>query len=87
MFNEYINILIDKINSELTFQRYKGLGEMSPIQLWNTTMNPLTRNLQELKIKNIKNANKIFTDLMGSKVQNRKKIIEKHAASLLYLDV
>lgn len=87
MFNEYIDFLINKINSELTFQRYKGLGEMSPKQLWNTTMNPLTRNLQVLKIKNIKNANKIFMDLMGSKVQNRKKIIEKHTTSLLDLDV
>ena len=60
---------------------------MSPLQLWYTTMNPKTRNLQLLSIGNIENADKIFTDLMGSSVDNRKKIIDDYSNNLFDLDI
>lgn len=86
-FNNLIIKIKKKILSDFTIQRYKGLGEMSPIQLWNTTMNPITRNLYMLKIKDLKESDKIFTDLMGTNVDNRKKIIEKNALFFKDLEI
>ncbi|XMD32436.1 MAG: type IIA DNA topoisomerase subunit B [Candidatus Karelsulcia muelleri] len=60
-------------------QRYKGLGEMDAEQLWETTMNPLNRTLRQVKIDNFKNANYIFSMLMGKKVFKRRKFIEQNA--------
>ncbi|XME00471.1 MAG: type IIA DNA topoisomerase subunit B [Candidatus Karelsulcia muelleri] len=60
-------------------QRYKGLGEMDAEQLWETTMNPLNRTLRQVKIDNFKNANSIFSMLMGKKVFKRRKFIEQNA--------
>ncbi|XZQ48938.1 MAG: DNA gyrase/topoisomerase IV subunit B [Candidatus Karelsulcia muelleri] len=60
-------------------QRYKGLGEMDAEQLWETTMNPLNRTLRQVKIDNFKNANYIFSMLMGKNVFKRRKFIEKNA--------
>ncbi|XMD33607.1 MAG: type IIA DNA topoisomerase subunit B [Candidatus Karelsulcia muelleri] len=60
-------------------QRYKGLGEMDAEQLWETTMNPLNRTLRQVKIDNFKNANYIFSILMGKKVFKRRKFIEQNA--------
>ncbi|XMD34362.1 MAG: hypothetical protein ACE19P_01130 [Candidatus Karelsulcia muelleri] len=54
-------------------QRYKGLGEMDAEQLWETTMNPLNRTLRQVKIENFKNANSIFSMLMGKNVFKRRK--------------
>lgn len=86
-FDILIHSIKKKILSECKIQRYKGLGEMSPMQLWTTTMNPQTRNLQKVKIKNVNYANKIFTDLMGNNVDNRKKMINKHSRFFLDLDI
>lgn len=86
-FDLFISNIIKNIKDSCIIQRYKGLGEMSPNQLWHTTMNPKTRNLQLLKIKNFKVANQIFTDLMGTQVDNRKKIIEKYAGSAFDIDI
>ncbi|WP_110504446.1 DNA gyrase/topoisomerase IV subunit B [Candidatus Karelsulcia muelleri] len=60
-------------------QRYKGLGEMDAEQLWETTMNPLNRTLRQVKIDNLKNANSLFSMLMGQNVFKRRKFIEQNA--------
>ncbi|WGS82818.1 MAG: DNA gyrase subunit B [Candidatus Karelsulcia muelleri] len=60
-------------------QRYKGLGEMDAEQLWETTMNPLNRTLRQVKIENFKNANSIFSMLMGKNVFKRRKFLEQNA--------
>ncbi|WP_110480254.1 DNA gyrase/topoisomerase IV subunit B [Candidatus Karelsulcia muelleri] len=60
-------------------QRYKGLGEMDAEQLWETTMNPLNRTLRQVKIDNFKNANSLFSMLMGKNVFKRRKFIEQNA--------
>lgn len=74
----------DKILSQLngkkfTIQRYKGLGELNPTQLWETTMNPETRTLKKVTIENAEEANKMFEMLMGEEVPPRKKYIQTHA--------
>ncbi|WP_110503592.1 DNA gyrase/topoisomerase IV subunit B [Candidatus Karelsulcia muelleri] len=63
----------------INIQRYKGLGEMDAEQLWETTMNPLNRTLRKVKIDNFKNANYIFSMLMGKNVFKRRKFIEQNA--------
>ncbi len=73
--------------SGLTIQRYKGLGEMNPEQLWETTMNPETRVMQQVKIEDAQKADQIFDILMGNEVAPRKKFIQAHARSVQNLDV
>ncbi len=68
-------------------QRYKGLGEMSPEQLWNTTMNPETRTMFQVNIEDSIKANEAFRELMGDDVGPRKQFIQAHALSVKNLDV
>lgn len=71
----------------ISIQRYKGLGEMNPDQLWYTTMNPKTRTLLQITIDDIMSANSIFNILMGEDVILRRKFIQEHASEVTELDI
>ncbi|MEK9153353.1 MAG: DNA topoisomerase IV subunit B, partial [Patescibacteria group bacterium] len=71
----------------VNIQRYKGLGEMNPEELWETTMNPENRILLQVNIDDAKEADHIFDTLMGSDVAPRKKFIQVHAKNVKNLDI
>ena len=76
----------DAKGQKITIQRYKGLGEMNPVQLWDTTMNPETRTLKQVTVENVEAAGNMFEMLMGDEVPPRKKYIQTHA-KLATLDI
>ena len=83
----YINELSDGGKLKVNVQRYKGLGEMDPEQLWETTMNPETRTMIKVSMEDAVKADEVFTILMGDKVGPRKEFIEKNAEYVKDLDV
>jgi DNA gyrase subunit B len=79
--------IVELVKEGIQLQRFKGLGEMNPDQLWETTMNPMTRTLQLVSMEDVQAADEVFTMLMGDKVEPRREFIEKNAKEVRFLDV
>ncbi len=79
--------LLKQIGKEVNIQRYKGLGEMNPTQLWETTMDPASRTLKKITVEDAVGADEIFSILMGDEVEPRKEFILRHAKEVRELDV
>ncbi len=86
-WSDMLGIIRDESFKGSHLQRYKGLGEMNPEQLWDTTMNPEYRTLMQVKIEDVEKADDIFTTLMGDKVEPRRDFIQTHALEVTDLDV
>ena len=82
-----VEYLVDKAKKGTVVQRYKGLGEMNPEQLWQTTMNPDKRGLVKVIIEDAIAADEIFTLLMGDKVEPRREFIQNNALEVTELDI
>ena len=86
--DDELSELLGKIGREnISLQRYKGLGEMNPEQLWETTMNPEGRTILQVQLEDAMEADEIFSILMGDKVEPRRKFIEDHAKLVRNLDI
>lgn len=86
-FGEMLEVVKRLGRKGLTIQRYKGLGEMNPSQLWETTMDPKRRNLLQVRLEDAVEADRIFTTLMGDQVEPRKNFIQAYASEVRNLDI
>ncbi|CUQ65966.1 DNA topoisomerase (ATP-hydrolyzing) subunit B [Candidatus Nitrospira inopinata] len=85
--DELVKAILDMGKQGLSIQRYKGLGEMNPSQLWETTMNPDARTLLRVTLEDLTGVDEIFTILMGDEVEPRRNFIQTHALEVRNLDV
>lgn len=83
----FLDGILDKGKKGLSIQRYKGLGEMNPSQLWMTTMDPEKRSLLKVRIEDVVDADEIFSILMGDKVEPRREFIQNNALEVTELDI
>ena len=86
-FPAAVEWLLARVKDGMSVQRFKGLGEMNAEQLWETTMNPQTRRLLQVRVEDAQEADRIFSMLMGDVVEERKKFIGTHARDVVNLDV
>ena len=83
----FVEFIMERGKKGQFIQRYKGLGEMNPEQLWSTTMNPENRVLKQVQVEDAVEADEMFSKLMGDQVEPRKEFIERYALSVSNLDI
>ena len=83
----FVDAIVTAAKKGITIQRYKGLGEMNPEQLWETTLDPEARSLLQVKIDHMDESDEVFATLMGDVVEPRKEFIQENALNVVNLDI